>query len=144
MTRTYDVAHLLLIEPANLAVCRTWARQFGGDFPVYGAAAWPLDSWSDAVWDGWLSLTAEFVRLANGLVAATYYRPHVAAARALEANPHWLQRDAVLGASQERRDLGEIVVGILRAGEPFDLAIRRLEAAAGRSTIPAPTFEAVW
>lgn len=144
MTRTYNTAHLLLIEPANLAVCRTWSRQFAGDFPVDGATAWPLDSWSDAVWDGWLTLTTRIVRHAGGQVAATYYRPHVAAARALEAHPHWLQREAVLGVSQERRDLGEIVLGILRAGEPFDREITRLEAAAGRSTIPAMTFEVIY
>lgn len=143
MTRTYNTAHLLLIEPLTLAVCRTWSRQFSGDFPVDGASAYPLDSWSDAVWDGWLNLTAQRVRDATGGVVALYYRPHVAAARALESNPHWLQRDSVLGVSQERRTLPEIVYGILSAGEPFDREIARLEALAGRAA-GTRTFEVVF
>lgn len=144
--KTYIPAHMRPINPLSAAWALAWARHFAGDYPLSldtEPDVYPLDSWDDAVWLAMLDATAYVVWDEQGAVVATYYRPHEAAAIALDANPHWLQRESVLGATQERRPLSEIVQGIRWAGRIFDEEIGRLERLAGRS-VGLTAFEVVF
>lgn len=142
MPKTYDTANLKAYSPTSLVKARTWARHLAGDYPINPDAyppAYPVDSWDDNVWDAWLALTAYVVE------GITYYRPHEAAASALEANPHWLQRESLLGSSQEKRPLEAILTSIRKAGAPLDQAIANAEEALGRTyTLRTGSWEVVF
>lgn len=56
----------------------------------------------------------------------TYYRPHVAAARSLLANPAWAHTRSVLSASESRRTASELYRDIMRAGAGIDQTIADL------------------
>lgn len=141
--KTYDPTQLVAYDPTNLTKARAWARQFAGDYPIDQEAdepVYPLDSWVDVVWDAHLERTA--YRPAG--TSILYYRPHEAAASALEANPHWLQRETLLGSSVERRSLEAVVRGIRNAGKPFDTLIEQMELAAGRRLAFGTSFEVIF
>jgi len=157
MARTYDATKLTLQDPTNQGWALAWVRRFAGDIPNQ-ALAWPLDSLEDDDWMGWLLATAynpskTFPPAPGGLPGyfswplypglgwpiypnITYYRPHTAAAAAVQANPYWLERESILGTQSQYRSAEAIAGGIARQGAFIDTLIRNAERAGGRRYTP--------
>lgn len=119
--RTYAPADLTLHDPTSLAWALAWARRFAGDVPTEGGA-WAPTSLADEEWQGWLKATSV---TAN---AVTYYRPHEAAARALESDPRRLLSLTVAGVAQQYRDPAEAARAIRAAGRWVDELIAAMAA----------------
>jgi len=131
VARTYNPADLALADPKSAAWALAWARRLAADVPA-GSGAWPDHSLEDAEWQAWLDATA--VTDADGNV---WYRPHEAAARALEANPVWLERISVGGVFQQFRTAREAAAAIRRAGAWVDeLIVAKGGPAAGKGIAP--------
>lgn len=143
MARTYDTADLLPHDPASADWALAWARRFAADVPN-GAGAYPLGSLDDAEWEGWIDAHKVVVKDSSGTTLATYYRPHIVAANALEANPYWLQRESIAGYSAEWRDVAEAAGAIRRSGAFVDSLIQQAEADAYRSITLADQWQIVF
>lgn len=120
--RTYDPTQLTPHDPTSFFWALAWARRFAGDVPTEGGA-WPPSSLQDEEWAGWLGATAIVY---NG---ATYYRPHEAAARALESDPRRLLALNLSGVSQQYRDPAQVAAQIRAAGGWVDELIRQRSGA---------------
>lgn len=132
MARTYDMDDLLPHDPEAADWALAWVRRFAADVPN-GSGAYPLGSLDDAEWTAWLQAHQLVVRdPTTGNTLATYYRPQIAAAAALEANPYWLQRESIAGYSAEWRDVGDAAGAIRRSGAFVDSLIQQAEAEANR------------
>ena len=116
--RTYDPTQLIPHDPTSLAWALAWARRFAGDVPP-----WRPGSQEDEEWQAWLTATALVVN------DTTYYRPHEAAARALEADPNRLRALNLAGVTQQYREPHEAAAAIRRGGAWVDELIG---AATGR------------
>jgi len=122
VARTYVPADLTLHDPTSLAWALAWARRMAGDVPTEGGA-WAPTSLADEEWQGWLKATSV---TAN---AVTYYRPHEAAARALESDPRRLLALNLGGVSQQYRDPAQVAAQIRAAGGWVDELIRQRSGA---------------
>lgn len=118
MARTYSPANLTPHDPTSLTWALAWARRFSGDIPTEGGA-WAPSSLQDEEWAGWLEATAASVD------GTTYYRPHEAAARALESDPRRLLSLSLAGVSQQYRDPSVVAAQIRAAGGWVDELIRK-------------------
>lgn len=116
--RTYSPASLLPHDPTSQAWALAWARRFAGDVPP-----WRPGSLEDAEWLAWLQATAVQV---NGI---TYYRPHEAAARALESDPNRPTELGIMGSLQRYRSVSEAVEAIRRGGRWVDELIQEQSGA---------------
>jgi hypothetical protein len=144
MARTYDPSALTLGDPTSEPWALAWARQFAKDLPNE-ALAWPADGLSDEEWTAWVRATKLEITVSNrftdtlpsppavGTVIASYYLPHVAAAKAFEANPYWVNRETISGYSGERPTAAQVASSILRAGSWVNRLVARAEQAAGRT-----------
>jgi len=112
MARTYSPANLVPHDPTSLAWALAWARRFAGDVPL--GDAWRLSSLEDKEWQAWLQATA----VQHG--GTTYYRPHEAAARAIESDPNRLLSLSLAGVAQSYRTPQEAASAIRRAGAWVD------------------------
>lgn len=114
--RTYSAQLLLPHDPTSPTWALMWARRFAGDVLV--GEAWKPNSLLDEEWMGWLEATA--IRTDN----AVYYRPHEAAARALESDPDRLLSLSLSGVAQQYRSAQESANAIRRGGRWVDELIR--------------------
>lgn len=122
MARTYSPANLTPHDPTSLSWALAWARRFAGDVPTEGGA-WAPSSLEDEEWAAWLAATAASVD------GTTYYRPHEAAARALESDPRRLLALNLGGVSQQYRDPAQVAAQIRAAGGWVDELIRQRSGA---------------
>ncbi len=106
MARTYSPANLTPHDPTSISWALAWARRLVGDVPTEGGA-WPPSS-------------------VNGI---TYYRPHEAAARAVESDPRRLLSLSLAGVSQQYRDPSVVAAQIRAAGRWVDELIRKASGA---------------
>ena len=111
--RMYAPANLIPHDPTSRDWALAWARRFAGDVPP-----WRPGSLEDEEWLGWLQATALVIG------DATYYRPHEAAARAIESDPNRLQELAIMGAMQRMRDPLQVARAIRNGGRWVDELIR--------------------
>ncbi|RTG99693.1 hypothetical protein CSW50_12200 [Thermus scotoductus] len=107
--RTYAASQLLPHDPTNPTWALMWARRFAGDIPP-----WRPGSLEDEEWRGWLEATAIRVN------STTYYRPHEAAARAIESDPNRLLSLALSGVAQTYRNPLDAAAAIRRGGRWVD------------------------
>lgn len=107
--RTYSAQLLLPHDPTSSTWALMWARRFAGDVPP-----WRPGSLDDEEWQGWLAATAITY---NG---TTYYRPHEAAARAIESDPNRLLSLSLAGVSQQYRNPQDAANAIRRGGRWVD------------------------
>jgi len=122
MARTYTPADLIPHDPTSLTWALAWARRFAGDVPTEGGA-WAPSSLEDEEWAAWLAATAASVD------GTTYYRPHEAAARAVESDPRRLLSLSLAGVSQQYRDPSVVAAQIRAAGGWVDELIRKASGA---------------
>lgn len=102
MARTYTVGDLAApVDTTKVAWALALARFLSRDIPN-GAGAWPDHSIQDEEWQAYLEAHS-FTSSAG----VKYYRPHIAAAAALEENPIWLKRLDLYRSRQEYRDVYE-------------------------------------
>ena len=120
--RTYDPTSLTPIDPTSFTWALAWARRLAGDVPTDGGA-WPLHSMHDEEWAAWLRATAMDVG------GTLYYRPHEAAARAVESDPRRLLSLSLAGVSQQYRDPSVVAAPIRAAGGWVDELIRKTSGA---------------
>lgn len=134
MAKTYNITDLSLADPTSSAWALAWARRFAADVPN-AAGAWPDHSLDDAEWSAYLEATA----LKDSTGTTTYYRPHEAAALAIESNPLWLDRLSIAGVTQTFRSASEAASAIRRAGQWIDILIYNKNGPApdGDRIIPA-------
>jgi len=117
VARSYNPADLGLADPKSEAWALAWVRRLAADVPT-GSGAWPDHSLDDEEWLAWLRATA--IKDEEGNL---WFRPHEAAAQAIQANPLWLERVNVMGVYQQFRTADEAASAIRRSGAWIDRLI---------------------
>lgn len=132
MDRTYDPAVLPALDPTSLGWARTWTRFLLRDLPdlergqlpatlgqqpLAGKPKWPEFSRTDIELETALRLDAVVHQ------SATYFRPHLTAARLYLGDPQLWKSRAVDGTSETRRDAQDIVSAWMRQGAAIDSLI---------------------
>lgn len=120
MARLFNSIDFALNDTTSLAWALAYARFALRDIPNE-AGVYPADSYEDTIILG--VIKALQVIDTNPTPNVTYYRPHLAAAQLIEANPVWTSRFNTNGFSEEYRDASDIARFIRRAGAWIDNAI---------------------
>lgn len=116
MASTYTVGDLAApVDTTKLTWALAQARLLSRDKPN-GAGAWPDHTIDDDEWGAYLE--AHSYTTSDG--SAKHYRPHIAAAAALEENPVWLKRLDLYRSRQEYRDVLEAARAIRGNGQWVD------------------------
>jgi hypothetical protein len=127
MARLFNSIDYALNDTTSLAWALAYARFALRDIPNE-ANVYPADSLEDTVIIG--TITALQVVDTNPDPDVTYYRPHLAAAALIEANPTYVTRFSTSGFSEQYRDAATVARFIRNAGKWIDDKI--IELTVGR------------
>jgi len=119
MSRSYDVAALAPLDPTDETWALATARRFLRDTPNATGAFHPR-SFMD------VELVAQATLDSVAYEGTVYFRPHVAAANLLRANPERVLSFSAAGYSETHADAEALAKAILTAGQGIDDLINEL------------------